>query len=493
MDYYSLLNQDNFAKFLQGIIDNDNNPLIVTAAKQILFEVTGNNNISNYPWYNLLYTKYKFNLQIMNTSTGNKLVLYSSLNNKIKYKYIGVIEKTKPKSIGLFAPPSPTPTPSVTPTPSITPSISVTPSITPSISISPSVTPSISVTPSVTVSVTPSVTPSKTVTPTPTVTRTPSITPTPSLTSCVTRTPTPTVTPTVTPSVTITSTPSTTPSVTPTPSVTVTPSVTITPSQTITPTPSVTPTVTPSITVTPSASVTPSVSVTPTPSATPPVSITPSASATPPVSATPSASLTPSVSVTPSASVTPPVSVTPTPSASTTGLFYAIFKYTVGSCSYQPACSSYPTCSPCWDGTGTNTFCGDSNIDVSLTVNNYSAGGATMTGASIGPTVGCSATSQFTNLANITYNSNFLSIASNTNAAISFYFVTPRTDPITGCCIEETSSTYIVTYDDLIYGLQNNVISGTGTIGDPYIFTAPATEDLLSNIGAEVDNLIQTL
>jgi len=46
MDYTELLIQSNFATFLQGIVDNDTNSTIVAAAKQILFEIKGNNNIA---------------------------------------------------------------------------------------------------------------------------------------------------------------------------------------------------------------------------------------------------------------------------------------------------------------------------------------------------------------------------------------------------------------------------------------------------------------
>ena len=83
---------------------------------------------------------------------------------------------------GYTAPPSPSPSPSITPspsaTPSTTPSISVSPTVTPSISVSPSITPSNTPTPSITPSntPTPSITPSVSITPT----VTPTATPTPS-------------------------------------------------------------------------------------------------------------------------------------------------------------------------------------------------------------------------------------------------------------------------------------------------------------------------
>jgi hypothetical protein len=115
-----------------------------------------------------------------------------------------------------------------------------------------------------------------------------------------------------------------------------------------------------------------------------------------------------------------------------------------------------------------------------------------MAGTSLRSTLACSAASTLRNLADIVYNSDFLSIPSNTNVAISYFFVTPRTDSVTGCCTEVTSPTYVVTYDDLIYGIQNPQ-SGTGTLMDPYIITANKFQNMLSNIGATVDNLIQTL
>jgi hypothetical protein len=85
------------------------------------------------------------------------------------------------------------------------------------------------------------------------------------------------------------------------------------------------------------------------------------------------------------------------------------------SCSYQPECSSYPSCSPCWDGTGSPSFCGDSNINLSIVVTTYNASGAEMAGTSLGGTLACSAASTLRNLADIVYNSDFLSIPSNTN------------------------------------------------------------------------------
>jgi len=76
-DYKSLLNQDNFELFLTNIINVDKNSLIVTAAKEILFEVRGNKNLVQKSWYNLLYQKYKFKLGVSRaTPPKNKLILF---------------------------------------------------------------------------------------------------------------------------------------------------------------------------------------------------------------------------------------------------------------------------------------------------------------------------------------------------------------------------------------------------------------------------------
>jgi|688.fasta_scaffold167923_2 hypothetical protein len=77
IDYKSLLNQDNFELFLINIINVDKNSLIVTAAKEILFEVRGNKNLVQKSWYNLLYQKYKFKLGVSRaTPPKNKLILF---------------------------------------------------------------------------------------------------------------------------------------------------------------------------------------------------------------------------------------------------------------------------------------------------------------------------------------------------------------------------------------------------------------------------------
>jgi len=77
IDYKSLLNQDNFELFLTNIINVDKNSLIVTAAKEILFEVRGNKNLVQKSWYNLLYQKYKFKLGVSRaTPPKNKLILF---------------------------------------------------------------------------------------------------------------------------------------------------------------------------------------------------------------------------------------------------------------------------------------------------------------------------------------------------------------------------------------------------------------------------------
>jgi len=84
MNYTNLLNQNNFVGFLKTIASVDKNPTIVTSAKQILFDIQGNNNIANYPYYNELYKKYKFQLKVINTNNGLSVVLYSWIGDNIK-------------------------------------------------------------------------------------------------------------------------------------------------------------------------------------------------------------------------------------------------------------------------------------------------------------------------------------------------------------------------------------------------------------------------
>jgi len=102
-DYKSLLNQDNFELFLTNIINVDKNSLIVTAAKEILFEVRGNKNLVQKSWYNLLYQKYKFKLGVSRaTPPKNKLILF-------EYKTItipgSVVVTTKNIAWGSIEPP----------------------------------------------------------------------------------------------------------------------------------------------------------------------------------------------------------------------------------------------------------------------------------------------------------------------------------------------------------------------------------------------------
>lgn len=115
MNYTSLLNQDYFVAFLKSIISTDTNSTIVTSAKQILFEIQGNNNIANYPYYNQLYKKYKFQLKVVNTNHGNKVSFYSWIGEDIKY--IGTIYKGQnPYTVNVVTYPTsprPTPTPPV--------------------------------------------------------------------------------------------------------------------------------------------------------------------------------------------------------------------------------------------------------------------------------------------------------------------------------------------------------------------------------------------
>jgi hypothetical protein len=111
MNYKDLLNQNNFVGFLKTIASVDKNPTIVASAKQILFEIQGNNNIANYPYYNELYKKYKFQLKVVNTNGGNKVSFYSWIGDNIKY--VGTIYRGQnPYTVNVVTyPPSPQPTP----------------------------------------------------------------------------------------------------------------------------------------------------------------------------------------------------------------------------------------------------------------------------------------------------------------------------------------------------------------------------------------------
>lgn len=111
MDYNKLLNQTNFVAFLKGIASTETNSAIAMAAKQIAFEMQGNNNIASYPYYTELYKKYKFQLKVVSTSSGNKVSLYSWIGQNIKY--IGSIYKGQnPYTVTTVTyPSSPKPTP----------------------------------------------------------------------------------------------------------------------------------------------------------------------------------------------------------------------------------------------------------------------------------------------------------------------------------------------------------------------------------------------
>lgn len=85
MDYIKLLNQTNFVAFLKGIASTETNSTIATAAKQIAFEIQGNNNIASYPYYVELYKKYKFQLKVTRTNRGNTVSLYSWIGDNVRY------------------------------------------------------------------------------------------------------------------------------------------------------------------------------------------------------------------------------------------------------------------------------------------------------------------------------------------------------------------------------------------------------------------------
>ncbi len=109
MNYTNLLNQNNFVGFLKTISSVDKNPTIIQSAKQILFEIQGNKNIVNYPYYNELYKKYKFQLKVINTPNGLSVVLYSWIGDNIKS--IGTIYRgNNPYVVTIVTYPSP-PTP----------------------------------------------------------------------------------------------------------------------------------------------------------------------------------------------------------------------------------------------------------------------------------------------------------------------------------------------------------------------------------------------
>jgi len=113
MNYTDLLNQNNFVGFLKTIASVDKNPTIVASAKQILFEIQGNNNIANYPYYNELYKKYKFQLKVVNANNGLSVILYSWIGDNIKH--VGAIYRGQnPYTVNVVTyPPSNRPTPPV--------------------------------------------------------------------------------------------------------------------------------------------------------------------------------------------------------------------------------------------------------------------------------------------------------------------------------------------------------------------------------------------
>jgi hypothetical protein len=115
MNYTNLLNQNRFVSFLKTIASVDKNPTIVTSAKQILFDIQGNNNIANYPYYTELYKKYKFQLKVVKTNQGLKVALYSWIGDNIKY--IGTVYRGEnPYVVNTITYPEP-PAPPAPPTP----------------------------------------------------------------------------------------------------------------------------------------------------------------------------------------------------------------------------------------------------------------------------------------------------------------------------------------------------------------------------------------
>ena len=112
-NYTNLLNQNNFVGFLKTIASVDKNPTIVASAKQILFEIQGNNNIANYAYYNELYKKYKFKLKVVNANNGLSVILYSWIGDNIKH--VGAIYRGQnPYMVNVITPkPSNRPTPTV--------------------------------------------------------------------------------------------------------------------------------------------------------------------------------------------------------------------------------------------------------------------------------------------------------------------------------------------------------------------------------------------
>ena len=72
------MNRNNFEQFLISIIQTEKNRLIAQAATEILFEIRGNNNILKKSWYNSLYEKYQFTLQVqLDKPPKFKAILYS--------------------------------------------------------------------------------------------------------------------------------------------------------------------------------------------------------------------------------------------------------------------------------------------------------------------------------------------------------------------------------------------------------------------------------
>lgn len=77
LNYQKLLNEKYFISFLKSIEDCDKDPTIVYSAKKIAFEITGNKNIAPWPYYDILFKKYKFKISTTQSNGKLKVNLYS--------------------------------------------------------------------------------------------------------------------------------------------------------------------------------------------------------------------------------------------------------------------------------------------------------------------------------------------------------------------------------------------------------------------------------
>lgn len=79
--YANLLYEESFIMFLNQVIYTEKDPMILKAAKEILFTLKGNKIITYRPYYDGFYKKYKFTLRNVNSSEGFKIII-SSLDGK---------------------------------------------------------------------------------------------------------------------------------------------------------------------------------------------------------------------------------------------------------------------------------------------------------------------------------------------------------------------------------------------------------------------------